>query len=140
MGPQHRSGVCFDLLPRKGFLQGLVATGLPELTREKSVAGNGQGSQFFPPLHHDLRKGKRRVPYFWGCDFSFYSLSALSSSGGLPISCLPPSFSGLRKEHSSFFPEFQMVSVICKLNIFKGEKNQNQKKKLVVLMYFDRPK
>lgn len=51
-----------------------------------------------------------------------------------------PSFSGLRKEHSSFFPEFQTVSVVCELNVFSGGKKQNQKKKLLVLMYFDRPK
>lgn len=52
-----------------------------------------------------------------------------------------PSFAGLRKEHSSFFPEFQTVSVICKLNVFSGgKKKRQQKKKLVVLMYFDRPK
>lgn len=49
-----------------------------------------------------------------------------------------PSLSGLRKEHSLFFPEFQTVSVICKLNVFSGVKNN--KKEAVVLMYFDRPK
>lgn len=38
-----------------------------------------------------------------------------------------PSFSGLRKEHSSLFPEFHTVSVICKLNKSGGKP---KKKKL----------
>lgn len=36
------------------------------------------------------------------------------------------SLSGLRKEHSSFFPEFRTVSVICKLNVFSGGKNNKK--------------
>lgn len=41
-----------------------------------------------------------------------------------------PSFSGLRKERSSFFPELQTVSVICKLNVFSGGKNRTKKRSL----------
>lgn len=36
------------------------------------------------------------------------------------------SLSGLRKEHTSFFPEFRTVSVICKLNVFSGGKNNKK--------------
>lgn len=57
MGPQYKPGVC--LLPRKGFLCGLVATGLPELIRGENVAGNGQGSKFFPPLLLSLEEEAR---------------------------------------------------------------------------------
>lgn len=76
MGPQYKPGVC--LLPKKGFLHGLVATGLPELIRGENVAGNGQGSKFFPPLHLSLRKRQEEGALFLG--LRFYSLS---SSGGL---------------------------------------------------------
>lgn len=65
MGPQYKSGVCFHL-PKKGFLHGLVATELPELIRGESVAGNGQGSKFFPPLHSSLRKRQEEGALFLG--------------------------------------------------------------------------
>lgn len=86
MGPQYKSGVCFHL-PKKGFLHGLVATGLSELIRGESVAGNGQGSQFFPPLHCSLRKRQEEGAPFLGLWFYFCTLGTLSSSSGLHSWC-----------------------------------------------------
>lgn len=71
MGPQYKSDVCFRLLPKKGFLHGLVATGLPELIRGENVAGNGQGSQIFPPLHLSLRKRQEEGALISGAEILF---------------------------------------------------------------------
>lgn len=82
MGPQYKSGV-FPSAAHKGRPKGLVATGLSELVRVWLRMSKEVNSSL--PYTLVWGKGKRRVPCFWGCDF--YSLSALSSSGGLHSLC-----------------------------------------------------
>lgn len=114
-----------------------MAAGLPELMRGKSVAGNEEGTCFFPPLPHSLKKRQGGGwPFLGGavimcvcggeggvgrCVCGEFVCLALSAAlvGCVADSYMDaPSLLGLRKECHSFFPELQTVSSICGLNIF----------------------